>query len=197
MSIVRKVRAVERLFKTLEKDIQKLQSKTGIHCLEGCVICCTTPKIMATSIEFYPLAFHLFKTHQAEAILSKIEQNSNISTCPLLSSIIYGENKPGCTFYEQRGLICRLFAYTHQTDKQGKRRIITCKTIKLNQPNEVEIANKILCEKPIGPKASDYYSRLQFIDYQKANQLYPIAEAIKLAIESVLSYYQYRGKKAV
>jgi Fe-S-cluster containining protein len=196
MSIVRKVRAVEKLFKTLEKDIQSLQSQIQISCIENCIKCCTTPKIVATSLEFYPLAYHLFKTGQAELYLAKIEQNSNNAICPLLNNLVLPDQRLGCGQYNQRGMICRLFAYNYNVNKYGQRRIAACKPIMLAQPEEVSKANELLAIKPIGPKASDYYSQLRYIDFWKGSQLYPIAQAIQIAIETILTDSRYRGKKA-
>jgi len=187
MSVVRKVRAVERLFKTLEKDIQSLKDQTHISCIENCIKCCTTPKIMATSLEFFPLAYHLFHTGQAELYLAKIEQMSNHAICPILNNLVVGDDRLGCTFYEQRGLICRLFAYNYNVNKLGQRKIAICKPIALAQPEQVNKANELLAQMPLGPNAGNYYSQLRLIDYNHGQQLYPIADAIQLAIETILS----------
>jgi Fe-S-cluster containining protein len=196
MSIVRKVRAVEKLFKTLEKDIQSLQYQTQISCIENCIKCCTTSKIVATSLEFYPLAFHLFQTGRAEEYLSKIEQDNNNAICPILNNLALPNQRLGCGQYDKRGMICRLFTYNYRVNKYGQRKIAACKPIMLAQPEQVSNANKILAVKPLGPKASDYYTQLQFIDYWKGSQLYPIAQAIQIAIETILTDSRYRGKKA-
>ncbi len=82
-------------------------------------------------------------------------------------------------------------------DKFGQCRISAYKPIHLNQPQELDKANLILQKKPIGPKASAYYSRLQFIDFNEAQQLYPIAEAIRSPLKTVITYFHYNGKKAM
>ena len=196
MSIVRKVRAVEKLFKTLEKDIQSLQSQTQISCIENCIKCCTTSKIVATSLEFYPLAYHLFKTGQAELYLSKIEQNNNNAICPLLNNLVLPDQRLGCGHYDQRGMICRLFTYNYIVNKYGQRKIAACKPIVMTQPEQVNKANELLALNRLGPKASDYYSQLRYIDFWNGSQLYPIAQAIQIAIEAILTDSHYRGKKA-
>jgi len=197
MNVLGKVRAIERLFKTLENEIQKLQLQTGIHCVENCIKCCTTPRIEATALEFYPLAYHLYKTGQAENFLAKIEQINSPSVCPALNNLTLDGTRPGCSHYAYRGLICRLFTYNYSTDKYGLRRISACKTIRLNQARQLDMANEILLNKPLGPKASDYYSQLQSIDFHEAHMLYPIGEAIKTAVEKILNDAYYRGNKAI
>ena len=197
MNIESKVRAVERLFQALEKDIKELQAETGISCVENCIKCCTTPRIEATEIEFYPLAYHLYKTGQSNSFLSKIDQINDPTICPALNYLNIDGTKPGCTQYKYRGLICRLFTYNYGTDKYGIRRINACKTIKLEQPAQVDLANKLLQAKTIGPRASNYYSQLQVIDFNEAKRLYPIGNAIKMAIETIVTTFYFRGNKAM
>ena len=197
MNIIGKVRAVERLFKTLEKEVQKLQEQTGIHCVENCIKCCATSNIYSTTIEFYPLAYYLYKNGLADSFLSKIEQIHDSKICPVLNPFSINDKQPGCMYYEQRGLICRLFSYNYHIDKYGRRLISSCKTIKVEQPEQVSKANQILQKKPIGPKATNYYQRLQFIDFNEAQKLYPIGEAIRIAIETIVTNFHYRGKRAM
>ena len=72
-----------------------------------------------------------------------------------------------------------------------------CKTIKTEQPEQLAMANKILEKSPLGPKASNYYSRLQIIDFHNAHRLFPIGDAIRIAIETLVTDFHYRGNKAM
>nr|WP_321411337.1 YkgJ family cysteine cluster protein [uncultured Carboxylicivirga sp.] len=197
MTIVRKVRAVERLFKTLEKDVQKLKEHTGISCADNCIKCCTTSNIVATAVEFYPLAYYLVQNNLYNEILTRIDQVNNSTICPLLDPFSINGSRIGCMFYEQRGLICRIFGYTYRIDKYDRRVLATCKTIQTEHQKEVARANELLCAKPLGPKATDYYQRLQFVDYHKAQKMYPIGEAIKIAIETIVTHFHYKKGKAM
>lgn len=197
MKLSQKVRAIEKLYNVLDKDIRELQEKSGIRCVANCIQCCTTPRIEATALEFYPLAYHFYKTGQIENVLAKIEQINDMKICPALGTITSENIHPGCLFYEHRGLVCRLFAYHHSTDKYGIRKLSTCKIIKTEQSFQVENANKLLQIKPLGPKSSTYYSMLQFIDFTEAQKLHPIGKAIKIAIEKVVTHFYYNGKKAM
>ena len=71
MSIVRKVKAVERIFNELEEEINNFKSLTNLHCLSGCGKCCTKPDIEASPLEFLPLAFEWFKAGVAHQKLWK------------------------------------------------------------------------------------------------------------------------------
>ena len=65
MSIYKKVRAVERVFGQLEKEIREFQEETSLGCLAQCGLCCTKPDIEASIIEFLPFAYHAYKTGTA------------------------------------------------------------------------------------------------------------------------------------
>ncbi|QGY47486.1 YkgJ family cysteine cluster protein [Maribellus comscasis] len=197
MNVISKVRAVERLYKVLEKDIQELRTQTGINCVENCIKCCTTSHIMATALEFYPMAYHLYQTGEADNFLEKIAQINNSGICPALSYFNTENTRQGCTQYPYRGLICRLFTYNYSTDKYGVRKLAACKTIRLAQAEELEKANHLLKLKPIGPRATDFYSRLQVIDFNEAQRLYPIGDAIRIAIEAIITNQHYRGNRAM
>lgn len=189
MSIVRKVKAIERLFAGLDLEISKFQSATGLHCISGCGKCCTKPDIDASPLEFLPLAFHWFKNHQAEAMLEQLKASQN-PVCSIYSAT--GINTGSCSMYQYRGLICRLFGYGASRDKLGELRLVTCKLIKEQQVESYQEAIELLSRNEYVPIFSDYYKKLMQIDFKMGNLFLPINEAIIEAIEAVLSYYTYR-----
>lgn len=197
MNIVRRVRAVERLFETLEKDVQKIKDQTGMHCVENCIECCTTSRIVATTVEFLPLAYHLYKNNLAEDFLLRIAQIDDPKICPVLDRFSVNGSRIGCRHYRQRGLICRLFTYSHYTNKYDRRVIGACKTLQAQQPQQIARANEILQTQAIGPRATTYYQRLQFIDFNGSQKLYPIGDAIRLAIESIVTHFHYNGRRTL
>jgi hypothetical protein len=125
----------------------------------------------------------------AETFYNRIEEHPENSICVMFSAL--GDRPGGCTRYEYRGLICRLFGFSSGNDKSGQKRLITCKTIKETQ------AYKQL--KPArldkSPGAADYYMQLAAIDFTLANELLQINDAIKRAIEIVLTHYQYNRNR--
>ena len=192
MSIVRKVRAVERLFGRLDAEISSFQSGTGLHCISGCGKCCTKSDIEATPLEFLPLAFHWFINHQAEAMLAQLENNSS-PICILYSPLSTDFSHQGsCSIYQHRGLICRLFGYGASRDKMGELKLVTCKLIKEQQVESYEKAIALISKKVYVPVFSDYYKNLMQIDFKLANQFMTVNEAMREALETVLSYYAYR-----
>lgn len=192
MAIEEKVKQVEALFDRLEIEITAFKSETHLYCNAGCGKCCSTPNIDASPLEFLPWAFHLFLNGKAEETLVEL-QNNKVKNCHLYRSISILEYQKGsCSNYRYRGLVCRLFGYAANTDKFGKLRMATCKIIKEQQTENFTKAEELINKKIYVPIFSDYYMRLAQIDLRMGVILIPINEALKMAIEEVLSYYAYR-----
>lgn len=192
MSIVRKVRAIERLFDHLNIEINLFQESSGIHCLTGCGNCCNKADIEASPLEFLPLAMHWFMNHEAEQKLELLLQNTSPMCVAYSPLSIDNLTQGSCIHYPYRGLICRLFGYGASKDKFGELRLVTCKIIKEQQQANYEEAVIMLKSKHYVPVFSDYYKRLSQIDFHLGNKILPINAAIREALEFVLSYYSYR-----
>lgn len=188
-----KVKAVEGIFKALDRDIRKFQEQSGLQCASNCGECCKKPDIEATVLEFLPLAYHLHKSGRTDAILDKLESNPDDAICVLFNPFGLGGN---CSEYAYRGLVCRGFGYSAGVDKYGQKVLYTCKIIKLLDHELYEQAVADIREGQFIPVLRDYYYRLYAIDFQLTQKHYPINQCIRLAIETIYFYYAYRGKKA-
>jgi Fe-S-cluster containining protein len=187
-----KVRAVQRVYTKLDREISKVQLESGMHCLSGCGECCKKPDIDATPLEFLPLALKLYDDGKAESFLEELQNNSS-STCHVFRP--YVTNFGGlCNEYPYRGLICRLFGFTARRDKEGKPEIVTCKLIKTHQEKEYQQAIDNIKNGKRIPIMSEFYTRLASIDPSLA-QFYPINKAMEVAVETVLHYYAYRKRR--
>jgi uncharacterized protein len=192
MSIVRRVEAVEKLYKKLDNEIYSFAANTKIHCEVGCGKCCTNPTMEASPLEFLPWAFHLFLNGQAEIVLEKLRTKTN-PICHIYNPFTLLDNSQGnCSNYPYRGLICRLFGFGANTDKYGKLRLLTCKIIKEGQTENYQKASESIEDGLPVPIFTEYYMNLSQIDFKMGNTIVPINIALKMAIEEVLQYYAYR-----
>jgi len=197
MSIKRKVNAVEKLYRDLEKDVHKLRQGTGLTCVAGCGKCCFKADIEATVLEFLPLAYHLFTDGKAETWLEHLKSHPEQQVCKILHVLAKDQRSGKCSQYQYRGLICRLFAFSATLDKYGQKRLSTCSIIKTELPETYQRADAWVKEgKPI-PVMREYYFRLTTIDHRLSENFYPINTAIRFAIEEVLAYYSYRRHSKV
>lgn len=192
MSIIRKVRAVERLFDRLDAEIKEFQSHSGMQCIAGCGKCCTKPDIEASPLEFLPLAYHWFLEGRAEELLEKLNTEEQERICIVYSPLSVDALMGRCSMYHHRGLICRLFGYGASKDKFGQLRLVTCKTIKEQQAESYEKALDLLRQNAYVPIFSDYYTNLLQIDFKLGREFFTVNKAIQVALEAVLHHYAYR-----
>lgn len=190
MNFEEKVLAVETLFEELDQEITQFQSWSGIHCKLGCGKCCFKADIEATILEFIPFAQFLYKNDVANEWYERIKAEPS-SICKILDPSQLGVGL--CTQYKHRGLICRLFGFSARTSKHGVKELVTCDIIKTEQQELfVEAYQKIETNAESVPLMHNYYLKLHSIDPDLTRNYYPINQAIKKALETVLAYYSYR-----
>lgn len=182
-----KIRKVERVFKQLDKEASKLSQQSGIKCLNNCSLCCMKKGLEANVLEFLPLAFYLVKNNQHEKALEFLETNPEF--CINLKREPESGNTSGCSAYQYRGLICRLFGSAAVRDKVGNLSVYTCTYLKAEYPEKFKIFNEKINSGTSAPVVSDYYYQIYFIDSQLANDYNPINISIRKAIEKVAYYY--------
>jgi uncharacterized protein len=195
MSVYKKVQAVGKLFNQLEKDVATFQQATGLGCRSGCGLCCKKPDIHATILEFLPLAYHLYKTGEAEKWFDYLQSDSSDSICHALTPFLTKDSGGFCSQYQHRGLICRVFGFSASLDKRGKAQLVTCKIIKEDFPEAVSKATEHIASKNTTPIISNYYHQLRSIDPDLGSQLLPINTAILESLKTVLGYYSYRNPR--
>ncbi|HEU5289357.1 MAG TPA: YkgJ family cysteine cluster protein [Cyclobacteriaceae bacterium] len=184
-----KIKEVEAVFTRLDQEIASFQSWSGLHCKFGCGKCCFKPDIEATILEFLPFAYYLHKEGKAYDWLEKLKSTEN-EICLILNPTQSGAGL--CSEYQHRGLICRLFGYSARTNKYAERELVTCQIIKTEQAENFEKAVKGITDGKHVPMMSQYYMQLHAIDINLTRDFYPINEAIRKALETVLHYYAYR-----
>src|SRR5258706_14768582 len=185
-----KVAEVVAVFTKLDSEIEKFQSWSTLHCKFGCGKCCFKPDIEATILEFLPFALHLYENGLAEEWLEKLNDQDPI--CKILNPTQAGAGL--CSQYPHRGLICRLFGYSARTNKYGAKELVTCQIIKTEQAEAFRSAEEKIAEGMPVPVMNQYYMQLLAIDADLATVSYPINQAIRKAIETVMHYYAYRGE---
>ena len=192
MSIVRKVKAVEQLFNTLQDEINQFRDVTQLSCLTGCGKCCNKPDINASPLEFLPWAFQVFINGKSAEYLEKLE-NDKSGICLIYQPLsIVSNNNGKCSDYVYRGLICRLFGYGARRDKLNQLKMVSCRQIKESQTEEFQKAEAAINEVLSITIFTAYYMKLTRIDFRLANTIVPINRAMKIALEEVLHYYAYR-----
>ncbi len=121
---------VLEVYRVLDMAVAGFASRTGLACPEGCGQCCLSEKVEATVLECIPLAFELFRTFQAELILKRLEKNNDAKQCVLYRSDYTAAGLWGCTQYRYRAVVCRLFGFAGNLDRQENARLAMCRVMK-------------------------------------------------------------------
>ncbi len=173
-----KITKIEQLLKNVEKATEKFKKTYGLECLAGCGKCCLHNKIEASSLEFLPLAEHIWENGGANEILEKLENVEMDNKCIFYIHEKENPQKGFCSVYKQRGLICRLYGFSLRQNKQGGLEVLTCKELK----EKYDSLKKIVDSDNGKFLMSPYYLKLANIDYDRAFQRLPINQAIREAI---------------
>lgn len=182
--LIDRVRAVKRVYKELDAEIEIFKNKSKISCLKGCSECCLNNAIEATVLEFLPAAYELYRKGGSEQVVDKLALNGEDRRCIFYNPF---NEHGGCSMYENLGLICRLFGFSVRADKNGNPQLVSCRIIKHSV--NVELLERNL---RMSPFTSDSYLKLYGIDPNLAVRHLPINRAIQRAIELVTLHYNFK-----
>jgi Fe-S-cluster containining protein len=121
---------VLEIYERLDREVATFALRTGLSCPEGCGLCCFSEKVEATVLECLPLAFTLFRTCQAELLLKRLERQGDERQCILFRPDLADSGQWGCTRYRDRALVCRLFGFAGNRDRNGKPQLAMCRVMK-------------------------------------------------------------------
>ncbi len=172
-----KTNQVLELYKKLDDQIQRIRCNLP-SCPYGCRDCCTvaSKNIEATILEFFPLALNWYSEGILDEKYEKLKNITQDEPCALLESDPSILPHGGCTVYEYRPLVCRIFG-SSSLIRKNRIDFLACKKLKVQNVNPAVL-----------PLASDLHDELVAIDPYLAAKKYPINEALKKAVEYVLNY---------
>jgi Fe-S-cluster containining protein len=191
MNLLEKSLKVREVFDELQLETDRFISQSKVSCIQGCGLCCTNPKVSASVIEFLPLAFDLYYKGKAEEFLSLVAAATEDSYCVILKKMSVDADAGQCSDYQNRGLICRLFASSARKNKAGEKELLICKKIKEHKKEAYEAATVAINQGLDVPLSADYYTRLYNIDFNLTQEQLPINVAMRKAIEEVLRHFWY------
>ncbi len=189
-----KIRKVEQVFRQLDKRTEKFGKQSDLRCLTNCNLCCLKKRLEANVLEFLPLAHYLVRNNLHEAALDLLETNPD--HCINLAKTQEPGVTAGCSAYDHRGLICRLFGFSAIRDKSAKLAVYTCSHMKNEFPTEFKLTMEKINSVGMNiPVVTDFYYQIYFIDSQMANDYNPINVSIRKAIEKVAYYYACKPQR--
>ncbi len=121
---------VLEVYRILDAAVAGFAARTGLCCPDGCGHCCSSEKVEATVLECIPLAFALFRSLQAELILKRLENDGHERRCVLYRPDYTEAGVGGCTQYQYRAVVCRLFGFAGNHDRTGLPQLAMCRVMK-------------------------------------------------------------------
>lgn len=191
--MLEKIRKVERVFRQLDKETEKFAKESKLKCLTNCNLCCLKKDLEANVLEFLPLAYYLVSNNLHESALELLETQPEY--CISLAKNQEPGKTAGCSMYQYRGLICRLFGFSGIRDKSEKLAIYTCSSMKTEHQETYKLASERINSGMKIPLVTDYYYKIYFIDPNLANDYNPINVSIRKAIEKVAYHFENKPQK--
>jgi uncharacterized protein len=117
------------IYKQLDAAVVAFAKRSGLSCPQGCGHCCLSENVEATVLECLPLAFLLFASAQADAVLQQLDDAGDTLRCILYRPDLTRAGHWGCSQYETRTVVCRLFGFAGNRDRDGVPRLAMCRVI--------------------------------------------------------------------
>ena len=180
------IRDMMALFESIDCQTKEFAAQTGLKCKSGCGACCTNPDVETTVAEVLPLAVHLWSNGQGECFLEESRSKFSKSICAFYKPDLILKDHGSCGIYAYRPGLCRLFGFAARKDKHGQDTLVTCKVIKDSQPQACKQTQEELQKGVLkAPLLNTHAFAVSNIDPVHGGKLFPINEAISLAVEKV------------
>ncbi|MFA5068644.1 MAG: YkgJ family cysteine cluster protein [Candidatus Omnitrophota bacterium] len=180
----RNIHEIVKLFAEIDMRVADFVRITGIHCPEGCGFCCNSIEIETTVLEMLPLSAWLWANGKADGVLSMLSRTSN-NTCVFFNKAPKTGGNGHCTIYGLRPLICRLFGFFTNKDKNGKYTYGSCKVIKEVYPETYKKCLRLIEAGYHPSNMTDFSVRVIAQGTDFGRKMLTINTAAKIAIEKI------------
>ena len=114
-----KAEALRHLFEELNGEIAWFRLEVGLKCPGACGYCCENSVVETTELEMLPMALELVRRGEAEKFYEAGEKMDFDGRCVLYEPDLDRPGNGRCGRYNLRPLICRLFGFSGNPDKNG------------------------------------------------------------------------------
>lgn len=182
---------VVALFQELDARTAQFRTVSGLQCPGGCGSCCLSDKVEATVLELLPLAMSLMGSEAGDRLLERLSQPGLAAYCVLYDP----EGQEGhCGAYPLRGVVCRLFGFAGNLDRNREPRLAACKVMRAADSAMVSRAEALIALEPsLLPIFSEAGIRLSAMDPGLGARRLPINEALREAMAKVEVMRLYTG----
>jgi len=169
------------LYAAVDAAAAALAVATGLACPSGCGACCETSPPHVTVGDVAPIAVDLVARGAAEPVLARIDALPERGACALYEP---GRPAGGCTAYELRPVVCRLFGFAAVRDKHGAPHLAACRVHARETPEVVARAQAHVAAGGEVPMFADWQGAAH--DGDGGAALHPINVALARALDREL-----------
>ncbi len=189
--------ALDGIYADIELRQREWKEAASFSCLDGCGSCCAHFEPDLLEAEALYLAAWILEHDRPLA--ERLLEGSHVSKNNGDGCILFDPDTPfHCTVYGGRCLICRLFGYSGDLDKDGKRRWRPCRFYPDDALRPFE--HRVYGEKELDalapvriPVMSDFMERALPLSPGSAGHTEPLREALPKALSKLLLVARMRG----
>ncbi len=171
------------IYAAADEAIARFQAATGLACPRGCGTCCAEQTPFVRVADMAEIAAAHVARGIAEDTLARARGAGSQRPCVIFEP---GRLPGGCTEYELRPTLCRLFGFGAVRDKHGKAALAACRVHKQETP---EIAARAIAFVDGGgevPIFAEWQAAADAASDDGDPTLLPINEALAIALERAL-----------
>jgi Fe-S-cluster containining protein len=178
------------LFHAVDTAITAFQDATGLHCPTGCGHCCETQTPYVSIADMMPIAADAVARGDCEALYDRAVAAAEAGApCVVFEP---GRLPGGCTRYELRPMLCRLFGFAAVKDKHGQQRLALCRVHGRDLPEVSARATAHVDGGGAVPIFAEWQAETDALDPDNAREQLPINQALARALERELLRARYR-----
>lgn len=174
-----------------------IQGDKGFKCIDGCGACCMTSSLnLEVSVfEMLPLAIELFRRGLADEFYDRLEGlDTSESVCVIYHKLSDDGKRGYCSMHPQRPLICRMFGGGIHVGKAGKKDLLLCRLMKDVYLPQSQLVDELMQTLPM---VRDYCTEVRDLNPDLSQRLLPINEAIRQALDLILTKWYYASMEGV
>jgi uncharacterized protein len=180
------------MFHAVDADISAFQDATGLHCPTGCGHCCETQTPFVSVADMMPIAVDVVARGDGEALYDRAIANADAGApCAIFQP---GRLPGGCTEYELRPMLCRLFGFAAVRDKHRHPRLALCRIHARDLPDVSARATAFVDDGGAVPLFAEWQAEVDSLDPDGSREQLPINVALARALERELLRARYAAE---
>jgi uncharacterized protein len=185
---------LQPLFDAVDAAIDRFQGDTGLRCPTGCGHCCQTQTPFVTVTDMMPIAAAVVARGDGEALYDRAVAAADAGApCAIFQP---GRLPGGCTEYELRPMLCRLFGFAAVRDKHGQQHLALCRIHGRDVPEASARATAFVDGGGAVPLFSEWQAEADALEPDGGGAQLPINVALARALERELLRARYAVDEA-